>query len=104
MLLFVARLKRLRNPRYESEPVISAGDIKRAEAAWIMSVQQSCFNWEIQFLFTHKCACPILVYQFDLFIDDEQLICCQGRMNNSELSLASKKPVLLPTKHPLLPC
>ena len=60
----------------------------------------TCLNQEIQFLLTHKGACPILVHQFDLFIGDVQLIHCQGRMNNSELSLASKKLVLLSTKHP----
>ena len=47
VLLFVARLKRCKSLRSDDEPLIDAGDIKRAEAAWIISVQQSCFNQEI---------------------------------------------------------
>ena len=99
MLLFVARLKRCRSLRSDDEPLIDAGDIKRAEAAWIISVEQNCYQ-EIQYLLNHKGACPILVHQFDLFIDDRQLMRCQGRISNSpELSFGSKKPALLPTKH-----
>ena len=103
VLLFVARLKRCRSLRSDDEPLIDAEDIKRAEAAWIISVQQSCFNQEIQYLLNHKGACPILVHQFDLFIDDRQLMRCQGRISNSpELSFGSKKPALLPTRHPFV--
>ena len=103
VLLFVARLKRCRSLRSDDEPLIDTGDIKRAEAAWIISVQQSCFNHEIWYLLNNKGACPILVHQFNLFIDDRQLMRYQGRINNSpELSFGSKKPSLLPTRHPFV--
>ena len=103
MLLFVARLKRCRSLRSDDEPLIDAGDIQRAEATWIISVQQSCFNQEIQYLLNHKGACPILVHHFDLFIDDRQLMRCQGRISNSpELSFGSKKLELLPMRHPFV--
>ena len=42
------------------------------------------------------------MHQFDLFIDDRQLMRCQGRINSSELSFMSKKLVLQPTKHPFV--
>ena len=43
---------------------------------------------------------PVRVKQFGLFIDDLGLLRCQGRINNSQLSATSKRPILLPPKHP----
>ena len=54
------------------------------------------------YLLTHRGACPILVHQFSLYLDDDQLMRCQGRINNSELSFTSRKPALLLTKHPFV--
>jgi len=102
VLLFVSRLKRHGTDRRERNPLIEARDIKEAEAAWIISVQLRCFEIEIQYLLTHKGACPILIHQFSLFLDDNQLMRCQGRMSNPELSFTSRKSALLPTRHPFV--
>ena len=34
-----------------------------------------------------------------MFLNDEHNICCKGRLNQSNLPLSMKNPVLLPTKH-----
>ena len=39
--------------------------------------------------------------QFNLFIDDQQIIRCKGRVSNAPLSEESKNLILLPSKHPL---
>ena len=37
--------------------------------------------------------------QLKLFINEDHLICCQGCLDNADLPLPWKNPVLLPTKH-----
>jgi len=102
VLLFVSRLKRHRTGRGERNLLIDARDIKEAEAAWIIFVQLRCFEKETQYLLTHKGACPTLVHQFGLFLDDNQFMHCQGRINNSKLSFTCRKPALLSTRHPFV--
>ena len=41
-----------------------------------------------------------LVKQLRLFLDDQHLIRCQGRIHNAPVSESTKFPVLLPTYHP----
>ena len=42
-----------------------------------------------------------LVKQLDLFLSEDQLICCNSRMQNSDLSHEAQFPIYLPAKHPL---
>ena len=42
----------------------------------------------------------ILVKQLDLFKDQENIIRCRGRIDESSLSLSEKQPILLPSKYP----
>ena len=44
---------------------------------------------------------PVYVMQFKLFLDDQQIIRCKGRVSIALLSEESKNPVFLPSKHPL---
>jgi hypothetical protein len=41
-----------------------------------------------------------LVWQLRLFVDNEHLIWCQGRIHNAPVSESSKFPILLPNNHP----
>ena len=43
---------------------------------------------------------PIRVAQFGLLNNDLRQIRCQGRINNSQLTVVSKNPILLPSSHP----
>ena len=78
VLLFVSRLKSHRTDRSKRNLLVDRGkrnvliearDIKETEAVWI---QLRCFEKEIQYLLTHKGACPILVHKFSLFLNDKQ--------------------------------
>ena len=40
-----------------------------------------------------------LVKRFGLFLDEEGIIRCHGRIDESSFSLSAKQPVLMPTKH-----
>ena len=41
----------------------------------------------------------LLVRQLDIFLDDEDMIGCQGRIEHSSLPKAAKQPILLSTRH-----
>ena len=41
----------------------------------------------------------LILKQLGLFIDENKILCCEGRVNNSNLLEAAKHPILLPSKH-----
>ena len=64
-------------------------------------MQASSFAEEIKFLQNHrqnKATPPSYVTQFGLFLD-QGVMKCKGRMNNSELPVNARNPILLPAKH-----
>ena len=40
-----------------------------------------------------------MVNQLGMYIDDDYIIRCEGRINNSTLPDTAKQPILLPLKH-----
>ena len=42
---------------------------------------------------------PIRVTQFGLFLSQDQIVRCKGRIGNSSLQISTKFPILLPAKH-----
>ena len=78
---------------------VGANEIESAELVWIRSVQEQCFWEEIRFLKQSSGKKPLYVKQFGLYLDNDDLIRCRGRINNSSLPLESKNPVFLPAKH-----
>ena len=69
---------------------------------WIKTVQTASFAKELEFLQSKRGTFPpAYVTQFNLFLDDQQIIRCKGRVSNAPLSEESKNPILLPSKHPL---
>ena len=104
VLRFVDTLRKCSNleGRDRSDLSVTAYEINKSEMVWIRAVQQSSFKGEIQFLLKPAGAHPLLVGQFALFIDDDQLVKCRGRIGNSQLPVVSKNPVLLPSKHPFV--
>ena len=83
---------------------LEAKELQNAETVWIRSIQSYCFQAEICFLKQQTAKKSLLVDQFQLFLDDQKLIRCKGRLNNALLSLNCKTPVLLPSKMSLLSC
>ena len=74
-------------------------EMNYAELLWIKAVQGNSFAREIQYLKSPTFPCPVLVNQFGLFLDDQQVLRCKGRLNNSSLCLQSKIPAILPQRH-----
>ena len=68
---------------------------------WIKSCQQSTYQMEFDRLTSKNKARTSLVKQLRLFLDDQHLIRCQGRIHNAQVSELTKFPVLLPPYHPL---
>ena len=82
---------------------LTSEDMDVAKLLWLCSIQTKSFSSELLYLQSKsKAAPPVQVHQFGLFIDDLGLLRCQGRINNSPLSTASKKPILLLSNHPLV--
>ena len=77
---------------------LNAVDLKRAEGAWVRSIQVDSFPNEYGKLVSEN----NLVYksQLILFLDEDKLIRCRGRLNEDKLPLEMKNPLLLPTRHP----
>jgi len=85
-----------------SNAQLEATELDRAETLWICSIQLKTFHKEIVYLKRHAhCTKSPYIDQFHLFLDDQQLLRCKGRINNS-LSAAVKNTVLLPSKHPFI--
>ena len=92
-------IKRCRRQFEACGVYISSFEMNNAELVWIKSVQLCSFGREIQYLISPTSPCPILVNQFGLFLDDQQVLRCKGRLNNSSLCLQSKNPAILPHRH-----
>ena len=79
---------------------LSADEIHEAETCWIRSIQAKSFVGEINFLQVEKQPKPLRVEQFALFFDENKVLRCRGRINNSTLPETNKNPILLPSSHP----
>ena len=77
---------------------LEVSDLKRAEQIWIKDIQKKCFTSEYQILLSGKSV--TYNSRLKLCINENQLICCQEHLDNADLPLSWKNPVLLPTKHP----
>jgi hypothetical protein len=81
--------------------VLTVFDLKRAEKLWLLAVQGSSFKEEISFLLNggDTKQPPIRVHQFGLYLDDDKVVRCKGRINNANMEHESKQPSLLPFGH-----
>ena len=79
---------------------LTAEEIRQAEDMWLRSIQHSHFTEEYDHLFNLSVKQPsLLARQLGLFHDEERVIRCQGRIDQSDVSQTTKQPVLLPSKH-----
>ena len=80
-----------------------AEDLQYAELSWVCHIQAKSFVKELEYLRSPgNQPAPTYVQQFGLFLDDNNVMKCKGRINNSTVSLEEKKPIFLPAKHPLI--
>ena len=113
VLRFVKVLRKEKTPREEVTKTenaetgergrsfeLSTLELRQAEELWIQAVQKNSFEEELKFLSSNKFSTPpTYVAQFGLYVDEQSLIRCAGRIKNAHLPNSSKCPVLLPKNH-----
>ena len=95
---YVFRFVQIIKSKINGQNVVMPGEltsveIVKADSCWLLTVQQALVK-DKAFSMWRK--------QFGLYLDDENLWRCRGRLENSDLLIAAKHPpVLLPKHHPL---
>ena len=101
LLRVTALLKRF-GDKTRGQPVpveVTANELRAAEKLWVNTIQASNFEEERSYLQGVSKKEPLLVRQLDLFLDEEGTIRCQGRIDESSLTMTTKRPILLPARH-----
>ena len=76
---------------------LTSKELKRAEILWIASSQYHFLSEEFEYLRgDQKGRRPALVSQLDLFLDQDSLIRCRGRLQDADLPIDARNPILLP--------
>ena len=83
---------------------LSADEIVNAENMWIHYVQELNFMEELRYLRNEAKTSPLGLYidcisNLGLYIDDDGLLKCKGRLNNAPIRETEKRPILLPSKY-----
>ena len=79
---------------------LKAEEIRSTEELWIKSIQCQSFPEEVRhMIMSGKTPAPLLVRQFNLYLDEKCLVRCRGRIQNSMLNQEVKTPMLLPSRH-----
>ena len=74
-------------------------ELANAKLKWLYTIQHEVFPEEIANLQSSSRSRLPLVRQLRLFLDDDQLLRCGGRIHNAPLPELAKFPYLLPSKH-----
>lgn len=93
---FVTNCRRRDNTR-ETGP-LTVPELTQAKLHWIRQVQCLTFHEEIVTLKLKSRRSP-LIRQLRLFLDDDNLVRCGGRIHNAPLSELARFPYLLPSRH-----
>ena len=72
-----------------------------AEVLWIRSEQAKFLKTELEYLRTRSGSRPSLVSQCDLFLDNDGIIRCGGRLRFSHLNQNTRHPIFIPKESPL---
>lgn len=91
----------IKNCRSASEDrqigILSTDELNEASIIWIKNIQQTDYHdvlKGLQLKTNHH-----LIRQLRLYLDEDGLIRCGGRINNAPISLEARFPYLLPAKH-----
>lgn len=103
VLRFIDRVKCVRKSTEEVTKELTANEINRAKSVWIRTIQNNSFTNELEFLKSdNQRLPPNRVRQFGLFLDENRLMRCKGRIEHANLESDSKHPILLSSKHPFV--
>ncbi|XP_047125525.1 uncharacterized protein LOC124807573 [Hydra vulgaris] len=87
VLKFIISLKHLINKANNQTKSLCIADIRKAEILWIRTYQCDLSN-----------KVEILNNTFGLFVDEDKVVRCKGRLQNSILPYNAKHPILLPSE------
>ena len=98
VLRFVSNLRRSLAERTVNE--LTSLEIEQAQNRWIKNIEVKSF-WQRNRILKEDNATNLCTAQFGLYLDDNQIIRCKGRLNKSSLSDSTKNPTIfaLQTSH-----
>jgi len=99
MLSCTRSVHNVRKQQPEVTGPLNATERKTTMRLWISSTQIDSYPTEFSYLMKKQQSCPNLVRQLRLFLDENKLIRCGGRIRNAPVSDSAKFPQLLPSKH-----
>lgn len=82
--------------------VLCAREVKEAEARLIALVQATRFSDEIRKIKDNQPIKQSRIANLSPFLDDQGLLRVGGRLQNSNLGISSKHPILLPNRHVMI--
>jgi hypothetical protein len=86
-------LRKLKGEKFDSSNITSS-ELSEAEKIWISYVQHKAFGDVFESLQINK-RCNLQI-QLGVYIDDDGLLRCKGRLENSSLTKSARVPLLLP--------
>ncbi|XP_048770094.2 uncharacterized protein LOC125676243 [Ostrea edulis] len=97
VLRFIENCKTSKTQRKTS--VLTAKELYNANVITLKETQRDVFKEEINNLSNQNSKRTAITKQLGLYLDNEGLLRCRGRIHNSSLDTETKFPVLLPKKH-----
>ena len=105
VLRFIANLKSARKKcDLDVEPILHVSELQEAEKLLLKSIQNEHFSKEIHYLSLRESVrkgmtTPLYVSQFNLYLDEDEILRSRSRIGKSTVSDCSKRPILLPSKN-----
>ena len=87
----------LHKPQHTLCGPLSSLELACAQRHLIKGIQHTTYSDKLAYLLKKQSKCPPLIRQLRLFLDDNHLLCCGGRIHNAPMSELAKFPILLPT-------
>ena len=105
VLRFISNCKSaIRKSELNLEPNLNVSEVEGAETALIRSIQSESFANEINYLsrtesIRKTMKAPLYVKQFNLHLDENNIVRCRSRIGHYIVPDSGKRPILLPAKH-----
>ena len=87
-----------RNPSDQRKGPLTVRELRSSRRKWIVDRQHHHYATELASISSPTKSRPPLTRQLRLFIDDNSLLRCGGRIHNAPVTDAAKFPILLPKK------
>ena len=86
------------------EEMVTVSEINQAELVLVKSIQEESFPKEIHYVLSEQpikrnVKVPFYVSQFNLYLDENNILRCRSRLAKLSTLDCSKRPILLPSKN-----